>query len=295
MFQGHTKAAFISICSVPPSFWVCGRNTTLGDEQTQCGELLPGQSGCAGLWPCLLCCQGWSLPDSHIKNREHLKARPVRGGLQTGELQGLLMPSLLQSIARCPAMEQKRLERCKITRCVTPADPWTQHWGNWRDLPLCPGLQQPRCGEAVGRSTNLLLARPLMDPEAGETESRELPYARRWVEAGVQRHPGVGCAQLLGRCRKIIPSVGCGRPRKGCQAPYKAAEGCFIFIIVKHRAWKHQGTSWDSRANTPRLIWKVHPLDQTRKKFTVPNILTLIPDRKSDLGCNLHSMSHDFI
>lgn len=49
------------------------------------------------------------------------------------------------------------------------------------------------------------------------------------------------------------------------------------------------------RSAVPHLIWKVHPLEQARKKFTASNILTLIPDRQSDLGCNLHGVSHDFI
>lgn len=134
MSPAHTQATFVSVCSVPPVFCVRGMNMSLGADQTQ------GQSLSQAAVP-----PGLVLPSEHPKNREHPKTRPILGGIKPGELQELLVPSLIQSTTNCLAAEQERLERHKVTQCVTKADLWTQHGGNFRDLSLLC-LQQPGVG-----------------------------------------------------------------------------------------------------------------------------------------------------
>lgn len=81
-FQVNNKATFISVCFAAP---ICGCVARAG-FCTRRGSVV-GASCCARAN-----CRG--------KNTEHLKTRSVCGGLQNGELRGLLMPSVLKSITQ---------------------------------------------------------------------------------------------------------------------------------------------------------------------------------------------------
>lgn len=101
MSPAHTRAAFASVCSVPPGFRVRGRNASLGADQTQ------GRAPTRAAVP-----PGLLLPGGHLKNREHLKTRPVLGGIKARELQGLLVPP----------------------RPNPPPTAWLRSKGDWKDV-----------------------------------------------------------------------------------------------------------------------------------------------------------------